>query len=528
MKKKTLLKTTFGALMCATSLVTLASCNDKPIDPTDSVVQPAKSYTVTFKDYDGTVLKTMSVEENKSISYTGANPSRDGYTFKGWDKTNDGVADSLGTATSDVTFVAVYEKVSTPTPTPTPPLTPTPNPTPTPDPEPVAKYTVTYVINGHGSQPEALTDVTSLPSKLPTMSDDDYDFDGWYINEALTEVAVPGMSLDSNLTLYAKWSPKAVETLKVTFYNYDNSPLYSVDVPKKAIYIRVFDLYTGSTPTRPSDSTYDYSFAGWSENANATVPDSDLIADLSTYHRDINLYAVYSKTFVKNDNDDTDDYHKLITDSYYDTSKSWSRISYVDYERSQTRSVIEEKWNADLGSYYRKVTAFSYDSETQTWDGHYDYYTDTFTGGKVTEEMVFDKTGYYSIIQDTYVTWADNEWGMTYDGTVSMYVTATGGVDLDDGGRQELLKSMIKTFADFDTNGHTTRSKEDNDLIISIQDNYEENGFKYSGGLSTNYNHLYFNWDIVFNVNEHAGVTNNYSFKLRYEDVGNLMNQYRK
>lgn len=517
MKKKALLKTTFGALMCATSLVTLASCNDKPIDPTDSVIQPAKSYTVTFKDYDGTVLKTMSVEENKSISYTGANPSRDGYTFKGWDKTNDGVADSLGTATSDVTFVAVYEKVSTPTPTPTP------------DPEPVAKYTVTYVINGHGSQPEALTDVTSLPSKLPTMSDDDYDFDGWYINEALTEVAVPGTTLDSNLTLYAKWSPKAVETLKVSFINYDGTVLYDVDVPKKAIYTRVFDLYTGSTPIRPSDSTYDYSFAGWSENANATVPDSDLIADLSTYHRDINLYAVYNKTFVKNDNDDTDDYHKLITDSYYDTSKSWSRVSYVEYERSRTRSVIEEKWNANLGSYYRKVTAFSYDSDTQTWDGRYDNDNDTWSGGSVTEEMVFDKTGYYSIIQDTYVTWADNEWGMTYDGTVSMYVTATGGVDLDDGGRQELLKSMIKTFADFDTNGHTTREEEGNIKLIDIQTGYKEDGFDYSGYLAYDPNNE--NWDycnVKFSVYEHAGITNHYQFIISYNEVGDLMSIYHK
>lgn len=43
------------------------------------------SYTVTFKDWNGTTLKTQSVKYGRSATAP-SNPSRTGYTFTGWDK----------------------------------------------------------------------------------------------------------------------------------------------------------------------------------------------------------------------------------------------------------------------------------------------------------------------------------------------------------------------------------------------------------------------------------------------------------
>ena len=57
----------------------------------DKVVLPEKSdlplptYQVTFTDYDGTVLKVSEVKEGKTAAAP-ANPTRNGYTFIGWDK----------------------------------------------------------------------------------------------------------------------------------------------------------------------------------------------------------------------------------------------------------------------------------------------------------------------------------------------------------------------------------------------------------------------------------------------------------
>ena len=67
-------------------------------------------YTVTFKDWDGTVLSTQQVIEGGAATAP-ANPSRTGYTFAGWDKTfNNITADTVVTATYTINsyYVTVY------------------------------------------------------------------------------------------------------------------------------------------------------------------------------------------------------------------------------------------------------------------------------------------------------------------------------------------------------------------------------------------------------------------------------------
>ena len=65
------------------------------------------TYTVTFKDWDGTVLKTVTVESGKAATAP-ADPSRDGYLFTGWDKT-------FANVTSELTVTALYEVNNKPT-----------------------------------------------------------------------------------------------------------------------------------------------------------------------------------------------------------------------------------------------------------------------------------------------------------------------------------------------------------------------------------------------------------------------------
>ena len=60
------------------------------------------SYTVTFKDWDGSVLKTQTVASGGSASAP-TNPTRSGYTFTGWDKDYNNV-------TSDLVVTAQYAK----------------------------------------------------------------------------------------------------------------------------------------------------------------------------------------------------------------------------------------------------------------------------------------------------------------------------------------------------------------------------------------------------------------------------------
>lgn len=71
----------------------------------------------------------------------------------------------------------------------------------------VKTYTVTYEINGHGTQPENLTEVTTLPASLPVLSEEGWTFDGWFEdNTTFQTPATPNQTLSSDLTLYAKWT----------------------------------------------------------------------------------------------------------------------------------------------------------------------------------------------------------------------------------------------------------------------------------------------------------------------------------
>ena len=62
----------------------------------------AANFTVTFKDWDGSVLKTQTVASGGAASAPD-NPTRDGYTFSGWDKDYNHV-------TSDLVVTAQYTK----------------------------------------------------------------------------------------------------------------------------------------------------------------------------------------------------------------------------------------------------------------------------------------------------------------------------------------------------------------------------------------------------------------------------------
>ena len=65
-------------------------------------------------------------------------------------------------------------------------------------------YSITFVENGGTTQTD-LTEQTALPTPLPTPTKSGYTFVNWYYDSSFTQKATAGDTLESNVTLYAKW-----------------------------------------------------------------------------------------------------------------------------------------------------------------------------------------------------------------------------------------------------------------------------------------------------------------------------------
>jgi len=141
---------------------------------TVTAVYSINSYTVTFKDWNGTTLKTQTVNYG-SAATAPSNPSRTGYTFTGWDK-------SYSNITANTTVTAVYS---------------------------INSYTVTFDANGGNCTTKSKTiSYGSAYGALPTPTRAGYTFNGWYTTASggtkITSSAT--FTITSAQTLYAQWT----------------------------------------------------------------------------------------------------------------------------------------------------------------------------------------------------------------------------------------------------------------------------------------------------------------------------------
>nr|MCR5422484.1 InlB B-repeat-containing protein [Bacilli bacterium] len=170
-------------------------------------------FNVIFKDYDGRTIKTEAVEKGKSATAP-TNPSREGYTFKGWDKAFDNI-------TSDLSVTATYDRIT---------------------------FTVTFKdYNGTVLKQETVN-YNENATAPANPSRTGYTFTGW--DKDYTKVK-------SNLEVTATYQENSADTTYAIVYNLGDGTWEALN---KSEYIKLFliDFYNFVNPTESlNESMYD-------------------------------------------------------------------------------------------------------------------------------------------------------------------------------------------------------------------------------------------------------------------------------
>ncbi len=227
---------------------------------TDSSTE-ANRFKVIFNSKGGSDIPDLDGVLGGSTIARPADPVREGYTFVGWFKDTDGeLVEAFDFVTETIKeSITLYAKWD------------------------VKKYTIQFESNG-GTEVDSLEVAHGLKAirpKSPTQAG--FIFIGWYKDEGLKEeFDFINTVITSDITLYAKWEAKPVETdkVKVIFNSKGGSSVDSYE-----------NITIGSKIPKPSDPVREgYTFLGWFKDTEGTLKEKfDFNQDVIT--ESITLYA---------------------------------------------------------------------------------------------------------------------------------------------------------------------------------------------------------------------------------------------
>ncbi len=363
-------------------------------------VRPVVTHTVTFKNWDGTVLDTVTVLDGEGATYTGLTPERaedgDGitkYRFIGWDKEFDCI-------TEDTEVIALFEEI----------IIYLESEHPYANNSNIA-FNYTY---------EGEADALRITFSSSTETESGYDYISIYNEDGSLQgkysgtqlqglsVTVQGKSFkivltsDGSITRYG-FEVVGITPVKeyytVTFKNWDGTVLDTVTVPAGGT-----AYYDGETPTR-TEADVEYEFVGWSKALTEINEDLEVTAVFNKVeYVTVNYYnydntLLYSETLRKGESStypnpvpyrpaDEDGigyvfsgWDKVLTSIYYDTNL------YAQYIRRVVTTISTEEELRAINNNLGGVYALANDIElTYEWTPIGDP-INTFTG-------VLDGNGY--------------------------------------------------------------------------------------------------------------------------------------
>ncbi len=234
------------------------------------------TYTVKFNVDGGSAVKAQTIEEGK-LATKPANPTKKGYTFKGW-CVGDKAFDFSTKITKNITLTAKWEKQKNEE---------------SKDTEKVATYTVTFESDGGSAVKAQKVEKDKKATKPTNPTKAGYVFKGWYVGDKAFDFS---SKITKNITLTAKWEkvqqePEPVKTFTVAFVT-DGGTTVQAQV-----------IEQGKKATKPAAPTKTgYIFKGWYLNGiefdfnTAISQDTTLTANWEKVQEQIKTYTVTFET----------------------------------------------------------------------------------------------------------------------------------------------------------------------------------------------------------------------------------------
>ena len=383
--------------------------------------QTVNQYTITWKNEDGSVLKSERVNYGTMPSYIGEAPTKEGdaqyrYSFKGW-------TPEIETVTADVTYTAQYEQI-------------------------VNTYKVTWVVNGetvettnveYGAKPSFNGEE---PTKEPGEDEHcTYRFLGWVIG---TDENGEEILLDDNTTVTGEMTctakfEKVMDTYTITWKDWNGTILKTAKVEYNNV-----PAVPDERPSREPDAGYRYTFKGWSPEIVAATEDAVYTAEYEATAR-----VFYTVTFDANGGEGTMEPQKFevgvdtrlkanafARENYkftgWNTAADGSGASYAEDGAviNPTEDItlyaqwkFQNGWLTDeIGTTYYQNGKMAYFSSWQEIDGKTYYFSDAGyivkgiyevvpQGGTEKERCVFDGNGVFqSSLNGVYDAGEDTYW----------------------------------------------------------------------------------------------------------------------
>lgn len=243
------MKKIVSLLLCVLMVMPLiTACKDHEDDPIIIPPQPVE-YTISYNSVGGTEVASATIEENTDITEPQA-PSKPYHTFDGWYKTADYSSTRFLFGKMPSENIQLYAKWT-----------------------PLNKYKITLISDGSRFD-EIISGEGEAVAAPEAPISANFDFAGWYLDEALTQSYTFDKMPGHNLKLYAKWSLKnTVAEVKIIAYG---------DVLKS------FYITKGETVNLAGILPAKYIIEGWYSNAELTSEYTSAAIEANT-----SIYAKY-------------------------------------------------------------------------------------------------------------------------------------------------------------------------------------------------------------------------------------------